>query len=183
MSLPSEFVAASLTDLLVSWSQSRSLLRQVAANPPLCNVASENPDTFMRLLDQCDDDWANDRLPGMTELQANDCSAALKSIRRVFPSLVEIFVADAVGLNACLSDKTSDYYQADEDWWRLAKDGMPGFEYDFDWSASQYSALVSVPVRDRGGSVLGAMKASFDVVVLAHRAEGKRAVAAPLPDA
>jgi hypothetical protein len=50
--------------------------------------------------------------------------------------LVEVFVTDTKGALVATSGKTTDYYQADEDWWQAVEQGGPrsfyfsGLEYD-----------------------------------------------------
>ena len=96
----------------------------------------------------------------MTDFQ---CNEALKTFQAGYAEFAEIFITEMNGLNVCVTNKTSDYYQADEEWWtRTIKQGMswrqPNLE--FDESAGVFAVPIYVPVRDpANGNLLGAAKA------------------------
>jgi hypothetical protein len=172
-SLPRDFVEASLADLLLSWTRTPAVLDQLAQNRALCDVGSQES------RDRCDQRWTEGVLPGMTELESNGCSSTLRSLQAGMPALAEIFVTDASGRIACLSNKTSDYYQADEGWWEEGKSAR-GFTYEYDTSAVKSSASVYLPVHDRQ-EFLGVTKAVFDLEKLAQRPEEELRVRGLLP--
>ena len=62
------------------------------------------------------------------------CSTSLRRLQTSFEGFAEIFVTNARGVNVCQTNKTSDYYQADETWWtKTWEDGRPwhdGLQYD-----------------------------------------------------
>lgn len=79
-----------------------------------------------------------------------------------FSPLSEIVVTDRYGFNALVSGWTSDYYQADEDWWRAA------YENDFyigpisyDNSSETYSSSIAVKIVDENGDFIGIFR--FDI--------------------
>ncbi len=96
----------------------------------------------------------------MTDFQ---CNESLRIFQAGYPGFAEIFVTEMNGLNVCVTNKTSDYYQADEEWWtRTVKQGIswrqPNLE--FDESAGVFAVPIYVPVRDpANGNLLGAAKA------------------------
>ncbi len=91
------------------------------------------------------------------------CNEALKIFQAGYAEFAEIFVTEMNGLNVCVTNKTTDYYQADEEWWtRTVKQGkswrQPNLE--FDESAGVFAVPIYVPVRDpANGTLLGAAKA------------------------
>ncbi|UCE61452.1 MAG: response regulator [Phycisphaerales bacterium] len=80
----------------------------------------------------------------------------------------EVFVTNKYGANVAQSQKTSDYYQADEEWWQEAnKNGLHVGDVEYDRSAKVYSTDISVRVEDEDGSFIGVLKAvvNLDEVV------------------
>lgn len=81
------------------------------------------------------------------------CSDVLKRFQQAYPEYVEIFVTDRRGLNVCQTNKTTDYYQADEEWWirtNEATENVPIIApLDHDQSAGTYAVPVYLPVSDR----------------------------------
>lgn len=102
----------------------------------------------------------DDIVAKMTDFQ---CNEALRIFQAGYGAFKEIFVTGINGLNICVTNKTSDYYQADEEWWtRTIKQGKswrrPNLE--FDESAGVFAVPIYVPVRDpANGNLLGAAKA------------------------
>lgn len=78
----------------------------------------------------------------------------------------EIFVTDVYGLNVGQTNKTTDYYQADEGWWVKAYNSGDGKSYygdiEYDESARAWSTPLYVPVRAGNGEVIGVVKALLD---------------------
>jgi len=99
-------------------------------------------------------------IESMTDFQ---CNEALKIFQAGYTGFVEIFITEMNGLNVCVTNKTSDYYQADEEWWiRTIKQGKPWRQsnLEFDESAGVFAVPLYIPVRDPvNGNLLGAAKA------------------------
>jgi hypothetical protein len=149
------------------WSRDAAIAKQLADNPPLCDTSSESA------IAACDALWENEPpQPGVKALLENACSIALRAkvgARGGFPGLAEIFVTDRLGRNACLSGKTSDYFQGDEAWWKAAQRNTAGLTYEYDSSTTKSSASLHVPVLDDDQRFRGAMKAVFDLDRIGHR--------------
>ncbi len=76
----------------------------------------------------------------------------------------EIFVTNKYGVNIAQTGKTSDYYQADEDWWQSTKrDGLYIRDVEYDESADVYSTDMGIRIDDEGGNFLGNMKVVFNI--------------------
>lgn len=92
----------------------------------------------------------------------NLCALDLKEIQAKYPEFGEIFVTNRKGLNVCQTNKTSDYYQADEKWWQNVyknksfKGSYSGIE--FDESLGRQSISIHIPIVDQG-KILGIAKA------------------------
>lgn len=96
-------------------------------------------------------------------------------VARFFASIVEhdriyreIMLTDRFGRLVAASNRTSDYYQADEDWWKEAfDDGVHGRvnvgDVVWDESARVFAIDIAVPVTDPAtGTLVGILKTSTD---------------------
>lgn len=103
----------------------------------------------------------------MQAIMANPASTRLKEFRSAHPEFPEIFVTDVRGLNSAQTNRTSDYYQADEEWWVRAYSAGRGARYhgeiEFDESAQAASIPLYVPIVNEEGQVIGIMKAVLDM--------------------
>ena len=71
----------------------------------------------------------------------------------------EVFVTNQYGVNAAQTQKTTDYYQADEAWWQEAKKhGLYVADVEYDKSAGVYSTDICVRIEDKDGGFLGVLK-------------------------
>ncbi|MBI5831817.1 MAG: methyl-accepting chemotaxis protein, partial [Armatimonadetes bacterium] len=95
-----------------------------------------------------------------------DIKAHLDAVKKAkgYAVFAEAFVTNKLGANVGQSDRTSDYRQSDEGWWKetMAKGWTVG-DVDFDDSAGVFSADVAVAVTDAQGQAIGATKAPFDI--------------------
>lgn len=114
-------------------------------------------------IEALDRQWRTSGDEIMAKLTDSKCNNQLKLFQDTFKGFAEIFVADAHGLNVCQTNKTTDYYQADEDWWvRVFETGkvyrLPSLE--FDESAGVFAVPVYLPVKEpTTGKVVAAAKA------------------------
>ncbi len=98
----------------------------------------------------------------------NSVSAHLRAFVQQFPEEVEVFVTDRQGLNVAMTDRTSDYLQADEGWWQNAYHEGQGAvfisEVEFDDSTGVWALDIGVPVRDpQSAEVIGVLRGTVDV--------------------
>ena len=104
----------------------------------------------------------------------NSISRRLRLIQKEDPLIAEILVTDRAGRLVAATQKTSDYFQADEDWWKNACKGE-GCIYtppvNFDRSAGLWSIDVCIPVRD-GNEVVGIAKVVLDISTWVQRHTG-----------
>lgn len=94
----------------------------------------------------------------------NECARTLLEFQRSNPDFKEIFITDKQGLNVCQTNKTSDFYQADEAWWVKSYAQGSGLSYsgeiEYDESVQSQSVSVFLPVRDPAdGKTIGVCKA------------------------
>jgi methyl-accepting chemotaxis protein len=121
-------------------------------------------------LDQAwkDEDRSADGL--VNEIASNDISDHLRSFMQAFPEEVEVFVTDIQGLNVAMTERTSDYLQADEEWWQgafsLGQGATFVSEVDYDDTADSWAIDIGVPVYDNNGDVIGVLRGTVDISVV-----------------
>lgn len=101
----------------------------------------------------------------------NQIALQLLAFQEQNPGFPEIFVTDKYGLNAGQTNKTSDYYQADETWWIDAYNNGAGKSYhgaiEFDDSAQSEAISLYVPIRDPAtATVVGVIKAVLSITAI-----------------
>jgi len=96
----------------------------------------------------------------VTAVTTGACADRLRQLQALRAVYSESFAMDNKGALVCASDKTSDYWQGDEDKWiKSYNNGIGATFIDkaaFDASAQETLAQISFPVRD-GGTVIGAI--------------------------
>jgi len=128
----------------------------------------------LKEIQQLDAKWQS--TPGMSDfmrgLVDSDCGQRLKQLEAETGFYAEIFVTDNQGANVCMSDKTSDYWQGDEDKFIKAFAGGQGAVFiddvKFDESSQVYTVQASLPVVD-GGRAIGTMTVGIDVDAFERR--------------
>lgn len=90
-------------------------------------------------------------------LISNACATTLKKNSKSFAYIQEAFVMDKNGALVCMTNKTSDYWQGDEDKFKRAYADAKGSIFvdkvRFDSSAQSYVAQISVPVLENGKAI------------------------------
>ena len=97
--------------------------------------------------------------------QFNSTASQLLSFQGASPDHVEIFLTDRYGGLLASTGRTSDYYQADEEWWQAAFNDGHGALYisqpGFDESAGYTALNIAAPIRSDGGEVIGVARTTF----------------------
>jgi hypothetical protein len=76
----------------------------------------------------------------------------------------EIFLTNKYGANIGQTGITSDYYQADEDWWIIGKEnGIFIGDVGYDESAGMYSVDIVIRINDANGNFIGMLKAVWNI--------------------
>jgi hypothetical protein len=104
-------------------------------------------------------------------LLTNQCSQRLIDFQEEHDEFPEIFVTEAKGLIVGETNKTSDYYQADEQWWSEAYNGGKGRtfhgEIEYDESAMAESIPIYTPIMEsENQEVIGIIKAVCDITAI-----------------
>ena len=109
--------------------------------------------------------------PRLKSILDHPASGLLKQLGQIVPTFREILLTDRYGQLVAATNKTSDYYQADEIWWQRAALQGQGARYVgdviFDESANTYGMEIAEPVRDlETGTLIGVIKAILDSAAL-----------------
>ena len=108
--------------------------------------------------------------PEMRGVLTNSMARGLEGFRVLHPLFAEMFATDIKGQLVAATEKTTDYWQADESWWqqgikvgyrRVYAEGIT-----FDQSAKVYSLDVAIPIYQRGHPdrhPVGVLKAAFNI--------------------
>jgi len=119
-----------------------------------------------------DQEWisAEGITPFMQELMENRFSKVmienLEFYEEKYGKVVfgEVFITNKYGANIIQTGKTSDYYQADENWWKSArKDGLFVTDVEYDESSGLYSTDICIRIDDKEGNFLGVMKVILNI--------------------
>lgn len=101
----------------------------------------------------------------------NEAALRLIKFQEDYPGFSEIFVTDEHGMNVGQTNKTTDYYQADEDWWVGGYNGGAGKVFhgpiEFDESAQAEAISLYIPVIDpENGRAIGVAKAVLNILAI-----------------
>jgi HAMP domain-containing protein len=149
----------------------RPLLRQsVMASNELFDKMTDRED-FIKLKDK---EWVgtqNIETNGFMEQiikdpRSNDLREAIDFYEKKYGYKIfsEIFITNKYGVNVVQSSRTSDYLQADEEWWQKTKEeGKYISDVEFDESSGAYILAIGVSMKDENGNFIGTMKAALNI--------------------
>lgn len=107
--------------------------------------------------------------PILRNIMNNEVAEYIKEYKnREGEEYTEIFITDAKGAVIAATNKTSDYFQADERWWEEAynngKGGIYLSDVDYDESAKVFSLDFCLPIMDKSNKkVIGIIKVVTDI--------------------
>jgi GAF domain-containing protein/HAMP domain-containing protein len=129
-------------------------------------------------LDELDEQWraaddADNNSDFLTQWYlTNAVARELIEYQQIFPDNIEVFVTDVYGGLVGMTNRTSDYYQADEGWWQAAYNNGEGAVYigapEFDESAGAVAVQIALPLRNQDtGKIIGILRTTYIVTPLA----------------
>lgn len=135
------------------------------------NAQFENMPDPNGYIAQIDRDWVKGAdLPIISELTHNELAIELQSRQKFYqkkygyPLIGEIFVTNRYGANVAQTGRTTDYYQADEEWWQIAKkDGLFVSNIKYDESSRIFSTEIAIRIDDANGNFIGVIKATPNI--------------------
>lgn len=150
----------------VFMSASERLLEVNKCNLKYARMSSERKEAYFKDMDQR---WikAVDNDPLITEYTRSLVGNRLREIARDDPNVAEIFMTDKYGGLVAASGKTSDFYQADEEWWQksFAKGKGSVFleKIELDQSSKALSIAIAIPIKNELKEVIGVCKNSLEI--------------------
>lgn len=165
--------AVTISDLLIRQVE---LLQTIAATRLLefrlevVNAEYEGDSaTILAQLQEFDEQWSTASDSDLLVRSRLDAVSAreFRNFRANFPDHVEIFVTDRYGGLVAATNRTSDYYQADEEWWQTAFNEGQGAIYigqpEFDASSGTFAINMAVPVYDAADTetVVGVLRSTY----------------------
>ncbi len=158
-------------EVLQSFGLSKILQDRVeAAN----NGYSGNLTSIQSGIERLDQEWraadaaGNDNHPLVSKVLNEEITSELREYRGAFPENVEVFVTDKYGANVGATNRTSDYYQGDEEWWQSAYNNGEGSIFigqpEFDQSSSTFAVIIAIPLFAHDTSeVIGVLRTTLDI--------------------
>jgi serine phosphatase RsbU (regulator of sigma subunit) len=159
--------ADELGEMLQTWVAADPSLPQFSAARNL-ETGQRPPDEVARETRMIEEVWPS-LTPGDAHLRVvldNPGSGSLQRFSALHPEVAEVLVTDVRGRLIAATNKTTDFDQADEDWWRkgaaLGKHGRWTDVLRYDASSRIFSLDVVVPLHE-DGTLAGVLKMSTDV--------------------
>jgi methyl-accepting chemotaxis protein len=158
-------------------ARSVSNLQALALSPTIIEAVEKGNQTNSALsdadianLDKAWKDKAADIEKRVEGISNNAVSSHLVAFLKTFPEEIEVFVTDQRGLNIAMTDRTSDYLQGDEDWWKAAYADGKGASFidqvELDESTGVYAVNIAVPVVNAQGALVGVLRGTVDVTAI-----------------
>jgi serine phosphatase RsbU (regulator of sigma subunit) len=156
-------------DLLDEWIGFTNVGTQVLA------LGGRQPDGtgLQSAIDALDARWPSLAVdaPEVAACLQNDLARQLREFQKRNPKFAELLVTDRLGRLVAATNKTSDYWQADEPWWQEADRAKVGDAYveglAFDESSASHSIDLAIPLYGPdapGGKPVGVLKGILNVM-------------------
>ena len=153
------------------------LLKNIATNPQIIEIIKKfnKKNQKISISDFLKDDKKWKETKGINDFIKpfiiNECAQFLIEFQEQYDEFPEIFITDEKGLIVGETNKTSDYYQADEQWWIEAyNDGIGKIYYgviEYDESAHAEAIPIYIPVMDsQDKKAIGVIKAVCDITAI-----------------
>ncbi|MCX5679993.1 MAG: ATP-binding protein [Candidatus Omnitrophica bacterium] len=105
---------------------------------------------------------ANDEDDLIKKCTSGQIADSMREIIRIREAVSEIFITNRLGGLIYASDRTSDFYQADEDWWQKTYNKDKGAIYfgpmEYDDSSGKWGVTIAAPIVNRNKKIVGVCK-------------------------
>jgi GAF domain-containing protein/HAMP domain-containing protein len=138
-------------------------------------TASQSGSLSLAEIDRLDQQWRaadaadNNADPLVAGILNNSLSSDLRRFQKDFPQHVEVFVTDTQGVSIASTNRTSDYYQADEEWWQTAyQEGLYVGQPEYDESSKSLAIVMATVIRANGSeNIVGVLRTTVNFDTLA----------------
>lgn len=108
--------------------------------------------------------WLQDVFENTASITIQDYLSDKNSIYNDHLGAIEVIITNKYGASVAISGLTTDYYQADEEWWQKGKsEGVFIGEVEFDKSVQKYVIPIGIRINDAGGNFIGVLKLVIDL--------------------
>lgn len=105
--------------------------------------------------------------PLISNFLNNEVSFDLKELKKRDNSINRILITNKTGVLAALSDKTTNFYYADKDWWQKSYNQSEGKvsigNIEFDKDTNTWNLPFIVPINDENNVVAGICRIDIDI--------------------
>jgi len=133
-------------------------------------VSSQAGTPDLAILNSLDKRWgsASDNDLFVQQVLSNEVAGELRELQERLPQYAELFVTDKYGAIISSTDRTSDYYQADEEWWQQAWNDGAGAVFisqpEFDESTGIYAIDIALPIPAHNRAYfVGVLRATVNI--------------------
>lgn len=169
--------AQTVSDLIASQV---NLIQAFALSPTLqegVQFANANyrgdPKAIQQQIQQLDEEWRNasDASDLVRSRLTNQLAEELLRYQHNYPDHVEMFITDRYGALLASTGRTSDYAQADEDWWQAAYNDGKGAIFisdpELEESSNTLSINLAVPILGKDQQeVIGVYRTTYNLSAL-----------------
>ncbi len=154
-------------------SKQVELLKTLALNDALVNAVKDanakypdDPAKVKEDIAQRDQQWRaadvakNNNDPLVQAALSSPAAKGLIFFRVVFADYAEVVITDKYGALVAATNRTTDYNQADKDWWQAANRGT---NYISTLDSISYGVIIAVPILNENGNVVGILRATYRV--------------------
>ncbi len=140
------------------------------------NSYTGSQDNILANIDRLDTTWrsAPDDSPLIRNVIDNTLADELREFQEISPEHVELFITDRYGANIAATNRTSDYYQADENWWQATYNNGAGNAYigqpELDASSQTFALILAIPLFHEN-EMVGILRSTLDISILAKLLE------------
>ena len=160
-------------EIATTIDREKDILNTLALSVSLQNAArtaNETSQLSQAEIDRLDKQWIaadaanNNADPLVSGVLNNAISDQLRSFRGQFEQHVEVFLTSAQGISIATTNRTSDYNQADEEWWQIAyRNGAYIGQPEYDASSKTIAMNMAVAVRENGdGNIVGVLRTTVN---------------------
>lgn len=155
---------------LNGWIKLFNIARQLETvdTPPLDPDAVQNIEAKWPSLKQTDEP--------LRSILHNPLAEQLVRCKMINPLFVELMLTDREGRLIAATNPTTDYWQADEAWWKNAAEAggsESGWAHGimYDASAGVQTMDIVLPIRNEAGELVGVVKGSLDAIKVLRQLE------------
>jgi putative methionine-R-sulfoxide reductase with GAF domain/HAMP domain-containing protein len=135
-------------------------------------AASQGSPLSQAEINRLDQQWRsadaanNDADPLVAGVLNNPISSELRKFRAQFPQQVELFLTGVQGVSIATTNRTSDYLQADEEWWQTAyREGSYIGQPEYDDSSKTIAMNMAVAIQ-QNGKIVGVLRTTVNFTAL-----------------